>query len=138
MSDRPSRRSLAVAGIVVARQRPKTAKGYTFVLIEDECGPINSIVRPKIYEKHRAVVRMEPFVVVRGRLQKDGDNLNVIAHEVRALRPEGEIGEDGLEMPDAHEWWASSKREESDGRDLDPFDFLTALRQSPPETKSFG
>ena len=40
--------------------------------MEDESGPINVIVKPTIYEKCRTTVRMEPFLVVRGRLQKDG------------------------------------------------------------------
>ncbi len=143
-------RTVTVAGIVTARQRPKTAKGYTFVLIEDESGPINSIVKPKVYERYRATVRMEPFVAIRGRLQKDGDTINVIAFEVRPLRLEGEPegassppggGEEASArahalaplVPDAHEWWAEGRRE-----DPDPFRFLTALRQTPPGARSFG
>ena len=78
--------TVRVTGVVVARQRPGTAKGYTFVLMEDEGGPINVIVKPEIYERDRSAVRMEPFLMVRGRLQKDGATINVIAFEVRALR----------------------------------------------------
>jgi len=70
----------------VARQRPQTAKGYVFVLFEDEDGPINVIVKPDIYKRDRTTIRMEPFVSVRGRLQKDGETINVIAFEVRSLR----------------------------------------------------
>lgn len=76
---------VTVVGIVVARQRPGTAKGFVFVLMEDEAGPINVIVKPDLYEKERYIVRTEPFLTVRGRLQKDGKTLNVIATEVRAL-----------------------------------------------------
>jgi hypothetical protein len=54
--------------------------------MEDEHGPINVIVKPDVYKRDRSAVRMEPFLVVRGRLQKDGATLNVIAHEVEALR----------------------------------------------------
>jgi hypothetical protein len=75
-----------LAGIVVARQRPQTAKGYVFVLFEDEDGPINVIVKPDIYKRDRTTIRMEPFVAVRGRLQKDGETINVIAFEVTGLR----------------------------------------------------
>jgi error-prone DNA polymerase len=78
-----------IAGLVTARQRPGTAKGYVFVLMEDEAGPVNVIVKPDIYERDKTAVRMEPFLAVRGRLQKDGDTLNVIAFEVRALRVPG-------------------------------------------------
>jgi error-prone DNA polymerase len=81
--------TVRVAGLVTTRQRPGTAKGYVFVLMEDEHGPINVIVKPDIYQRDRSAVRMEPFLTVKGRLQKDGATLNVIAHEVRALRVPG-------------------------------------------------
>lgn len=81
--------TVRVAGLVTTRQRPGTAKGYVFVLMEDEHGPINVIVKPDIYQRDRSSVRMEPFLAVRGRLQKDGDTLNVIAYEIEALRVPG-------------------------------------------------
>ena len=81
--------TVRVAGLVTTRQRPGTAKGYVFVLMEDEHGPINVIVKPDTYKRDRNAVRMEPFLAVRGRLQKDGDTLNVIAYEVEALRVPG-------------------------------------------------
>jgi len=81
--------TVRVAGLVTTRQRPQTAKGYVFVLMEDESGPINVIVKPDIYKRDRSAVRMEPFLTVRGKLQKDGSTLNVIAYEVEALRVPG-------------------------------------------------
>jgi hypothetical protein len=57
--------------------------------MEDEHGPINVIVKPDIYTRDRSAVRMEPFLTVRGKLQKDGATLNVIAYEVEALRVPG-------------------------------------------------
>jgi len=81
--------TVRVAGLVTTRQRPGTAKGYVFVLMEDEHGPINVIVKPDIYQRDRSAVRMEPFLAVRGRLQKDGDTLNVIAYDIEALRVPG-------------------------------------------------
>ena len=78
--------TVRVAGLVTTRQRPGTARGYVFVLMEDEHGPINVIVKPEVYKRDRTAVRMEPFLAVRGRLQKDGATINVIAHEVEALR----------------------------------------------------
>ena len=53
-----------VAGLVVARQRPSTANGTVFVLLEDEQGMINVIVRPDINERYRMAVRGEPFLWV--------------------------------------------------------------------------
>jgi error-prone DNA polymerase len=81
--------TVCIAGLVTARQRPQTAKGYVFVLMEDEHGPINVIVKPDIYQRDRSAVRMEPFLTVRGRLQKDGATLNVLAERVEALRIRG-------------------------------------------------
>ena len=89
--DLPNRSTVQLAGIVVARQRPQTAKGYVFVLCEDEDGPVNVIVKPDIYQRDRTTIRMEPFVAVRGRLQKDGETINVIAYEVTALRLGGGV-----------------------------------------------
>src|SRR6185295_9323630 len=53
-----------VAGLVVARQRPETAKGVVFLLLEDEAGMMNVIVRPDVYERDRVAVRGEPFLRV--------------------------------------------------------------------------
>ena len=120
--------TVRVAGLVTTRQRPQTAKGYVFVLMEDEYGPINVIVKPDIYKRDRTAVRMEPFLAVRGRLQKDGATINVIAHEVQTLRVPGTpVRRRGLARS-----YGSSEATPS------PFGYLTALRQSPPGIKSFG
>ena len=61
LRETPARHATScVAGLVVARQRPATAGGIVFLLLEDETGMINAIVRPEVYERHRAVVRAEP------------------------------------------------------------------------------
>ena len=120
--------TVRVAGLVTTRQRPQTANGYVFVLMEDEYGPINVIVKPDIYKRDRTAVRMEPFLAVRGRLQKDGATINVIAHEVQTLRVPGTpVRRRGLARS-----YGSSEATPS------PFGYLTALRQSPPGIKSFG
>ena len=129
----PQHARVTVSGIVVARQRPGTAKGYVFVLMEDEAGPINVIVRPKIYERDRCAVRMEPFLTVRGRLQKDGATLNVIAERVEALRAEGAPGIESATIKDV-----SESEEENEHLAMEAFRYLTALRQTPPEVKSFS
>jgi error-prone DNA polymerase len=89
-SDLPRARSSArvsVAGMVVARQRPPTANGVTFLLLEDETGQLNVIVMPPLYAKNRALVRGEPILLAHGRLQRSGGTINVIAEGLRSLVP---------------------------------------------------
>ena len=78
---------VAVAGLVLARQRPPTANGVTFLLLEDEHGQLNVIVMPPLYARNRALVRGEPILIARGRLQRSGGTINVIADELRSLLP---------------------------------------------------
>jgi error-prone DNA polymerase len=88
-----------VAGLVVARQRPETAKGFVFVLVEDEAGMVNVIVRPDVYERHRAAIRGEPLLWVGGTLAKDDGTVNVIAKEARGLHCGLRTADCGLEDP---------------------------------------
>ncbi len=78
---------VAVAGMAVARQRPATANGVVFMLLEDEVGQMNLIVAPPVYEEHRALVRGEPLILARGRLERSGRNLNVIVRTLESLGP---------------------------------------------------
>ncbi|MGA9762686.1 MAG: error-prone DNA polymerase [Gaiellaceae bacterium] len=78
---------VTVAGMVVARQRPPTANGVTFLLLEDETGQLNVIVMPPLYASNRALVRGEPILLARGRLQRSGGTINVIADELESLLP---------------------------------------------------
>ena len=78
---------VTIGGLVVARQRPGTAKGIVFLLLEDEFGTINLIVPPDVYERHRLTVRTEPLILARGRLEKlamAGGAINVF---VKSLEP---------------------------------------------------
>ena len=77
-----------VGGLVIARQRPGTAKGITFMLLEDERGTVNIIVSPQIYERDRLTVRTEPLVIVDGRLERHasaGGAINIVARHVTQL-----------------------------------------------------
>ncbi len=78
---------VAVAGLVVARQRPATAKGVVFMLVEDEHGQTNLIVPPPVYERYRAVVRGEPLILARGRYERYERNRNVVVEEIVTLAP---------------------------------------------------
>ena len=80
--------AVRVGGLVVARQRPGTAKGITFLLLEDEHGTVNVIVSPQIYERERLTVRTEPLVVIEGRLERHasaGGAINIVARDVTRL-----------------------------------------------------
>ncbi len=79
-----------VAGCVVCRQAPMTAKGYVFMTLEDEHGLINVILKPRVYEKYRQIARLEPFVIVEGTLQKEDGIINIVAHHLLPLRYEQE------------------------------------------------
>jgi error-prone DNA polymerase len=83
-----------VGGLVIARQRPGTAKGITFMLLEDERGTVNIIVSPQIYERERLTVRTEPLVIVDGRLERHaaaGGAINVVARRVTALEVDDRV-----------------------------------------------
>ena len=77
--------TVEVAGMVVARQRPETAKGITFMLIEDERGTVNLIVGRAVYEDSRIVVRDDSLVRARGRLERREGAVNVIVANLGAL-----------------------------------------------------
>lgn len=130
----PDRSIVRVAGLVTARQRPSTAKGYLFILMEDEAGAINVIVHPDIYERDRTAIRLEPFLTVVGRLQKDGATMNVIAQQVEALRANVSRGTAQLHktLPATMEYWGSDAPRPS------PFRYLTALHSDAPAAKSWG
>jgi error-prone DNA polymerase len=83
----PDRAPAAIAGLAIARQRPSTAKGIVFMLLEDEFGMVNLVVQPGVYERFRALVRSEPLLLVRGRVERSGRNLNVLVSELESLAP---------------------------------------------------
>jgi error-prone DNA polymerase len=83
----PSGRKVAVAGMAVARQRPATANGVVFMLLEDEHGQMNLIVPPPVYERYRAIVRAEPLLLARGTFERVERNRNVLVHELETLAP---------------------------------------------------
>lgn len=84
-----------VGGMVTARQRPATAGGIVFLLLEDETGMTNVVVRPHLYEANRAVLRAEPLVMVWGRLERRERNINVLAERVARIAPPPERAETG-------------------------------------------
>jgi error-prone DNA polymerase len=78
--------TVEVAGVVTARQRPETANGVTFVLLEDERGSVNLVVPPPVYERHRPLVRTAPLIRARGRLERREGTVNVVVSSLAALK----------------------------------------------------
>jgi error-prone DNA polymerase len=86
--------TVEVAGMVVARQRPETAKGITFVLLEDERGTVNLVVPSGVHESRREAVRSAPLIRARGRLERREGVVNVLVEDLRALDlPQQQRGE---------------------------------------------
>jgi len=98
-------RRVRVAGMAIARQRPSTAKGVVFMLLEDEHGQVNLIVPPHVYERHRALVRGEPLLLAHGRFERRGRNMNVLVDKLETLGPLAREVADidvGQALPRAH------------------------------------
>ncbi len=76
---------VSVAGWVIVRQRPGTAKGFVFLSIEDETGVSNIIITPQLFEKNRLVVVDHPFLLIEGRLQNQDNVISVKAKRIRPL-----------------------------------------------------
>jgi error-prone DNA polymerase len=90
-------RRVRVAGMVITRQRPGTAKGFVFLTLEDETGVSNVIVRPDLFDRDRLTVIRQPFLLVEGILQhQDG---------VLSIRAERLHGIDGGASVDAHDFY---------------------------------
>lgn len=80
----PEGRGVRVAGIVLTRQRPATAKGMIFLSIEDETGAANIVVRPDVWEHADAAARRAAVLVVQGRIQRRGSVVHVVATRLQA------------------------------------------------------
>jgi error-prone DNA polymerase len=90
----PSGCEIALAGLVIARQRPGTANGTMFLLFEDEFGTVNLIVPREVYERSRHLARAEPLLLARGRLERHQEGARPPAIEPGAPRAvPGEVTE---------------------------------------------
>ena len=96
---------VAYAGLAIARQRPATAQGIVFMLLEDEHGQVNLIVPSRVYERYRAIVRGEPLLLACGRYERVGENRNIVVDSLETLGPlargvaDADVGE---ALPRAH------------------------------------
>ena len=136
----PDGRRVRVAGLVVARQRPATAKGVTFMLLEDEHGTINLIVPPPVHDRFRLAVRTEPLVLATGRLERREGTTNVLVDRIERLeRPDLPRAE--IRHIEPRRVWSSEAGEGVLGRRTRPSPRAprpTCGRWRPPATASAG
>jgi len=71
LKDLPAGMRVTIAGSVTCRQRPGTASGVVFITLEDETGTANAIVWPKLFERERLIINLEPALVITGKLQNE-------------------------------------------------------------------
>jgi error-prone DNA polymerase len=81
----PNDQLLSVAGVVLLRQRPSTAKGVTFVTLEDETGTVNLIVHQAVWERYRRVARLAVAMIAHGRLQIEKEVIHVLVARMEDL-----------------------------------------------------
>ncbi len=77
---------VTIAGSVICRQRPGTAKGFVFVSLEDETGIANAVVPPMYFEKHRLTITQEPALLIRGKLQNLAGVIHIRVEDIQPLR----------------------------------------------------
>jgi error-prone DNA polymerase len=78
---------ISVAGLVLVRQRPGSAKGVLFLTLEDESGVANIVVWPKLFEQFRQIVLTAGLLRVDGRIQRQGEVIHVVAEQISDLSP---------------------------------------------------
>jgi error-prone DNA polymerase len=87
-----------IAGNVICRQRPGTAKGFVFVSLEDETGVSNAIVDPDLFERFRLLITEEDFLIIEGEVQNSD---NVVLIKTREIRP---LAHDELVGSESHDF----------------------------------
>lgn len=82
----PDGQRVTIAGSVICRQRPGTAKGFVFVSLEDETGIANAIVKPDVFERNRLIITQEAALKISGRLQNQSGVIHIAAEVIEPLR----------------------------------------------------
>lgn len=96
-------RWLEAAGIVLVRQRPGSAKGVMFVTVEDETGIANLVVWTKVFERFRRIILSSGMIAVKGRIQREGEVVHLVAHRIADLSAElASIGQRHAAFPLPH------------------------------------
>jgi error-prone DNA polymerase len=130
LQERDHGSTVEVAGMVTARQRPETANGITFLLLEDECGSVNLVVPPPVFDRRRPLVRNAPLLRARGRLERREGTINVVVDDLAPL--ERQATSPAQADPNRHEVPANGSPRH--GRRL----AVAELRAVAPAGHSFG
>ncbi|MCP5386978.1 MAG: error-prone DNA polymerase [Novosphingobium sp.] len=99
LRQRKYRSSVQVAGVVLIRQRPGSAKGVCFITLEDESGVVNLVVWPDVMERQRKVIMGARLIEVRGRVEYDDEVIHVIAQQLTDATPSLRALSDDLLAP---------------------------------------
>ena len=83
---------IRIAGNVICRQRPGTAKGFVFISLEDETGVSNAIVTPDLFEQSRLLITEEPFLAIEGEVQNTDNVVLIKAQKIFPLISDGLVG----------------------------------------------
>ena len=89
---------VTVAGIVINRQHPPTARGYTFLSLEDETWLVNVIIRPPVFTRYQRAILDSPVMLVVGELQDEHGAVQVMAHTCTP------VTSNSLGAPPARDW----------------------------------
>ena len=84
--------TIQIAGNVICRQRPGTAKGFVFVSLEDETGVSNAIVDPDLFERYRLLITEEDFLVIEGEVQNSENTVLIKTREIKPLAHDELVG----------------------------------------------
>ena len=76
---------VSTAGLVIARQRPGTAKGVVFITLEDETGTTNLIIRPTLFETHQTITMRSSVILAEGKLERIGDVVYLDVERLESL-----------------------------------------------------
>jgi error-prone DNA polymerase len=142
----PSGSSVAMAGLVIARQRPGSAKGTMFLLFEDEFGTANLIVPRAVYERYRHLARAEPLLLARGRVEHSEGVVNLLVRELAELERFVSGGVEGEEreaaMARVHRLPASEREleaeREAEAEDDEAIEVGSSMRAVAPPVQSFA
>ena len=85
LKNKENNRHLRVAGLVILRQRPSTAKGITFVTLEDETGTANLVVKQNIWERYYKIARRAPAWIAHGKLEMKSGVIHVVVNRLEDM-----------------------------------------------------
>jgi error-prone DNA polymerase len=85
LTKKPGQASLKIAGLVLVRQRPSTAKGTIFMTLEDETGTANLIIWPRVWERYRRVAKSAVAIIAQGTVERSGAVVHVCVKQLEDL-----------------------------------------------------